>query len=220
MVRYSSPFAGTPGSPIAPGEHFASPRGVYIVGATGVTYGSGGGQVGLQGDVSTSANLDFDAAAVGIVTRAGVTHVHLDGEVWHQYLSFSDVFLRFNHLSSHDGASTLPGVSAGTVVETSLDFTTGALSVAFNGSTVSTRTIDPGAGASSFGAFAEEEYTILGGGGAVMPPGHATVQDFWYETAGSPVCRLYPRDDGRGMSSAPRIWPRPKGTSRIIGGYR
>ena len=35
-----------------------------------------------------------------------------------------------------------------------------------------------------------------------------------------PVVRLYPRDDGRGMSSAPRIWPRPKGRSRVIGGYQ
>lgn len=36
----------------------------------------------------------------------------------------------------------------------------------------------------------------------------------------SPVVRLFPRDDGRGMSSAPRIWPQPKGRSRIIGGYQ
>lgn len=52
-------------------------------------------------------------------------------------------------------------------------------------------------------------------------PGAVQVDAMWlYGIAGAPVCRLYPRDDGRGMSSAPRIWPRPKGTSRIIGGYR
>lgn len=36
----------------------------------------------------------------------------------------------------------------------------------------------------------------------------------------TPVVRLYPRDDGRGMSSAPRIWPPAKGRSRVIGGYQ
>lgn len=35
-----------------------------------------------------------------------------------------------------------------------------------------------------------------------------------------PVVRMYPRDDGRGMSSAPRIHPQPRGRSRIIGGFQ
>lgn len=35
-----------------------------------------------------------------------------------------------------------------------------------------------------------------------------------------PAIRLYPRDDGRGMSSAPRIHPQPRGRSRIIGGFQ
>lgn len=46
--------------------------------------------------------------------------------------------------------------------------------------------------------------------------------DDLYGFAGSltaPAVRLYPRDDGRGMSSAPRIWPMPK-SNRIIGGYQ
>lgn len=34
-----------------------------------------------------------------------------------------------------------------------------------------------------------------------------------------PVARLWPRDDGRGISSAARIYPRPK-ANRIVGGYR
>ncbi|WP_182377902.1 hypothetical protein [Nocardioides sp. WS12] len=34
----------------------------------------------------------------------------------------------------------------------------------------------------------------------------------------APAVRLFPRDDGRGMSSAPRIWPPPK-ANRVIGGY-
>lgn len=34
-----------------------------------------------------------------------------------------------------------------------------------------------------------------------------------------PVTRLYPRDDGRGMSSAPRVWP-PSRANRIIGGFQ
>lgn len=39
---------------------------------------------------------------------------------------------------------------------------------------------------------------------------------FLYE--GSPVVRQYPRDDTRGVSSAPRLWPRSK-SHRIAGGY-
>lgn len=34
-----------------------------------------------------------------------------------------------------------------------------------------------------------------------------------------PVTRLHPRDDGRGLSSAPRIHPPPK-ARRIVGGYQ
>lgn len=52
-------------------------------------------------------------------------------------------------------------------------------------------------------------------------PGSALVDDVWlWWQADGPVVRLYPRDDGRGMSSAPRIWPHLKGRSRIIGGYQ
>lgn len=40
----------------------------------------------------------------------------------------------------------------------------------------------------------------------------------WVRDDVTPV-RLYPRDDGRGMSSAPRLWPPAKGRSRVIGGY-
>lgn len=35
-----------------------------------------------------------------------------------------------------------------------------------------------------------------------------------------PVVRMFPRDDGRGMSSASRIYPIPRGRSRVIGGYQ
>lgn len=35
----------------------------------------------------------------------------------------------------------------------------------------------------------------------------------------APVCRLYPRDDGRGLSSAPRIYPMQR-AGRIVGGHR
>lgn len=41
----------------------------------------------------------------------------------------------------------------------------------------------------------------------------------WPTSTTAPAVRLYPRDDGRGMSSAPRIWPMPK-SNRIIGGYQ
>lgn len=61
-----------------------------------------------------------------------------------------------------------------------------------------------------------------GGGGWVLSDGGDGGSGAVFITYAriQPVVRLYPRDDGRGMSSAPRIWPRPKGTSRIIGGYR
>lgn len=50
---------------------------------------------------------------------------------------------------------------------------------------------------------------------------HRVYVDNIYGFAGSlaSACRLYPRDDGHGMSSAPRHWPPAKGRSRIIGGY-
>lgn len=35
---------------------------------------------------------------------------------------------------------------------------------------------------------------------------------------GAPFTRLFPRDDGLGMSGAPRIWPPPKNSNRVIGG--
>lgn len=34
-----------------------------------------------------------------------------------------------------------------------------------------------------------------------------------------PVCRIYPRDDARGITSTARVWPPPK-ANRLIGGYR
>lgn len=37
--------------------------------------------------------------------------------------------------------------------------------------------------------------------------------------ASPPAVRMFPRDDRRGMSSAPRIWPAPK-SQRIIGGHQ
>lgn len=40
----------------------------------------------------------------------------------------------------------------------------------------------------------------------------------WLEGV-APVVRLFPRDDGRGMSSAPRIWP-PSASQRVIGGLQ
>ena len=49
--------------------------------------------------------------------------------------------------------------------------------------------------------------------------GITLVDDIWV-AYGPPVVRLYPRDDGRGMSSAPRIIPAAKGRSRVIGGYQ
>jgi hypothetical protein len=48
--------------------------------------------------------------------------------------------------------------------------------------------------------------------------GAAIVDDVWLWWDGGPAVRLYPRDDGRGMSSAPRLWP-PQKNRRIIGGY-
>jgi hypothetical protein len=49
-----------------------------------------------------------------------------------------------------------------------------------------------------------------------------TMVDTIYGYPGSnsrPAVRMFPRDDGRGMSSAPRIHPAPK-SGRIIGGYQ
>lgn len=52
-------------------------------------------------------------------------------------------------------------------------------------------------------------------------PAQMVVDDvwLWWRDLDGPVVRLYPRDDGRGMSSAPRIFPLPK-SGRIIGGHQ
>lgn len=64
-----------------------------------------------------------------------------------------------------------------------------------------------------------EHFTFFAQAGST--PGAAIVDDvtLWWQADG-PVVRLYPRDDGRGMSSAPRIIPAAKGRSRIIGGFQ
>jgi hypothetical protein len=49
-------------------------------------------------------------------------------------------------------------------------------------------------------------------------PGSLVIDDVWLWWDGGPAVRLYPRDDGRGMSSAPRLWPPPK-NRRIVGNY-
>lgn len=50
--------------------------------------------------------------------------------------------------------------------------------------------------------------------------GITLVDDLWVTSGPTgPAVRLYPRDDGRGMSSAPRIHPAPR-SGRIIGGYQ
>lgn len=49
--------------------------------------------------------------------------------------------------------------------------------------------------------------------------GELLVDDAFDITGPGPVVRLFPRDDGRGMSSAPRIWP-PSASQRVIGGLQ
>lgn len=61
-------------------------------------------------------------------------------------------------------------------------------------------------------------YTFVPGDPAYYGAG-ALVDDLSVWIAGSPAIRMFPRDDGRGMSSAPRIWPAPK-SQRIIGGHQ
>lgn len=56
-------------------------------------------------------------------------------------------------------------------------------------------------------------------GGACAYTIHIYELSFVYTTGAPPVARLWPRDDGRGISSAPRIVPPPK-ANRIIGGYQ
>lgn len=51
-------------------------------------------------------------------------------------------------------------------------------------------------------------------------PGSGVVDSLWlYGVTNAPACRLFPREDGRGMSSAPRIHPAPR-SGRIIGGHQ
>lgn len=66
-----------------------------------------------------------------------------------------------------------------------------------------------------------DNFSDGGGGPGVFNGAGALVDNLfvWIVDLG-PVVRMYPRDDGRGMSSAPRIYPVPKGRSRIVGGYQ
>jgi hypothetical protein len=77
---------------------------------------------------------------------------------------------------------------------------------------------DPGVSGLSI-ELVVENYADGGGAPGVFNGAGALVDNLSVWMVGASACRMFPRDDGRGMSSAPRIWPLPK-RNRIIGGYQ
>jgi len=63
--------------------------------------------------------------------------------------------------------------------------------------------------------------TIITGfeGGTAVTPVTVRFREVYIAWRGSDVIRRYPRDDGRGMSSAPRLFP-PTKANRVFGGYQ
>lgn len=232
MPRHHLPFAGPEGSLVPTGFGlYPSVWGAYIVDDSGTLTFAADNNILLEGNEFETATLFFEndedeAAGPTPITAVGIRYTHLQGEVGLQFSytdpgpgGDADLFMFFNDRESFDGIDYLPAVTVGTVVEATWSLTSGAVTVTFNGGTVSSRVVTVASGGNPFfGIVAQLEYLILGTDDEFMPPGRALLQELWFdaEYLHAPAVRLHPRDDALGMSSAPRHWPLPK-SQRIIG---
>lgn len=230
MTRRSMPFDGPAGTPVPPGD-YETTWGYYQVPVTGegvsITYASGG--VALQAGLNESddAPLRFQGyASTGSasgINAVGVRYTHLQGESWvrfsyaHPDIADVDVFVWFNPVKKYDGETEYPtGIALGSTIEVEWSSAAGTLTTTVNGALLWSRSVAvPLNGEPFIEVSAEGRYLIIGTDDEFMDAGSMLVDDLWFE-AGAPAIRMFPRDDGLGMSSAPRIWPVPK-ARRVIG---